>query len=100
MRGGGLGGGEVVGGISAGEEEGVSAPGRRGGGGGVSGMFSEGIIEPVESGFGAVELGAADRTGPGGAGSDVAALSDPGRTAARESDMLSFVFVLRFGIST
>ena len=56
------------------------------GGGGVRGTFSAGIVEEVGvAGVGAV-FGVT--TAPGGNGSDVAALADPGSTGDLESVIL------------
>lgn len=58
-----------------------------GGGGGVRGTFSAGIVEEL---VGVVGVGfelADVATLPGGAGSDVAGLAEPGRTTGFESDM-------------
>lgn len=56
-----------------------------GGGGGVRGTFAAGIV--VEVGVtGVTELGVT--TAPGGSGSEVAALADPGSTGGLESAIL------------
>jgi hypothetical protein len=77
-------------GFGAGGCGGVEAGGALwgGGGGGVRGTFCAGIVVD-EVGVAGVTFELVDvATVPGGAGSDVLALADPGRTAGFESEMV------------
>ena len=72
-----------------------------GGGGGVNGTLSGGMIESDIGDAGSLVEGETGATGPGGGGiSSVAVrLWDPGRTTASESCMLVFVFPSGFRTS-
>ena len=86
------GGGVVEEAVEVGGAVGTLPPG----GGGVRGTFEGGIAE-LELGVAGAGEGPASleldvsATRPGGAGSDVLALADPGRTAAFESAILGFL---------
>lgn len=62
-----------------------------GGGGGVRGILSGGIILDDVGDFAVAELGEGGLTAPGGGGSEVAGLADPGITADLELDILGLV---------
>lgn len=75
-------------GFGGGFDDGGGGPGiLTPGGGGVRGTFSAGIVLEVGvAGVGACEFGVT--TVPGGNGSDVAGLADPGSTTGLESGIL------------